>query len=167
MGAEVTLHQEYEQEPPPVDPLPRHPQGTRHVKHPELRSDNISEIASHSAPALTRRPWWRGEPGASSGRGARRGPGGRTSLTAWEVSLTRMRRAEINISFEGGAVKKQQSFESYLDSDGNKKQQDIEFSDSYPGWRSALWSPEQSHPVSFLCLYINNLGTFNKNHNFV
>ena len=113
-----------------------------------------------------------GDPGGGGSRGqaaagGRAGGRGRARASPHERSVSRV-YPEINISFEGGAVKKQQSFESYLDSDGNKKQQDIEFSDSYPGWRSALWSPEQSHhPVSFLCLYINNLGTFNKNHNFV
>ena len=78
--------------------------------------------------------------------------------------------AEINISFQGVAVKKQQSFESYLDSDGNKKQPDIGCHDSYPGcsWgHSELsWeSPSQSEIVEGSLNYWTNIAvdiTLNK-----
>ena len=80
------------------------------------------------------------EPLAATGAGGKQRPGAGGAVAGEPhrhrgQSVIVSGGAEINISFQGVAVKKQQSFESYLDSEGNKKQSDVDFSDSYPGWK--------------------------------
>lgn len=170
MEAEVTLHQEYERELPPADQPRLHLRGRVNVFAKCSVCQQIfqkSWASVHLLPSRApgvRNTRARGET-ATRGPGGSWGSGGGTSSDERSVMVT-VCPSRVNISFpQGVAVKKQQSFESYLDSDGNKKQQPDSIagcSDSYPGWNwglEALFraSSRVTFPVThfphFVCVY--------------
>ena len=90
---------------------------------------DLAGPGSLSAPAPTRRLWPEPEvAGSTADRPA--GDTARTPHTGSEVGGGSSRSQHSILTFQG--VKKQQSFESYLDTDGNKKQEH-EISNSYQG----------------------------------